>query len=388
MKIAFYCPNKPLTHPNPSGDQVIARGIHDALNAFGHDCREIARYRSRWFFRTPAGWAGALRALLRAKRAASAFQPDLWLTYHTYYKSPDVIGPVVSRLLGVPYCLFQPMYGTRKRKSAATKAGFVLNRRAIATARHAFVNNRDDLEALGRVLPASRLTHLPPGIFPEDFERNERLGLETRERFGIPPETPLVVTAARFREDVKTESLLYLLRSLTLMVDRVPAMRLLMVGDGPAERRVREAAEALLPGRVLFAGKVPREAMPRYYSAADLFVFPGIGESLGMVYLEAQSCGVPVVALESSGVSQVVASGKTGLLVPDDGGASLAEATALLLENAGLRSRLGEAAARFVREERNLRVNYRRLEEKLLECVAGGRENLPADSITISDSLP
>ncbi len=76
---------------------------------------------------------------------------------------------------------------------------------------------------------------------------------------------------------------------------------------------LKALAEDLLPGRVVFTGRVARPDMAQCYSAADLFAFPGIGESLGMVYLEAQACGLPVVALESPGVSQVVVGGQTGI---------------------------------------------------------------------------
>ena len=59
VKIAFYCPNKSLTHPHPSGDQVIARGIQSALDLLGHDCREIVQFRSRWFWKSGSGLLGA-----------------------------------------------------------------------------------------------------------------------------------------------------------------------------------------------------------------------------------------------------------------------------------------------------------------------------------------
>ena len=54
----------------------------------------------------------------------------------------------------------------------------------------------------------------------------------------------------------------------------------------------------------------------RYYSAGDMFVFPGIRESLGMVYLESQSCGLPVVAFHNGGIPEVVVDGETGFLTP------------------------------------------------------------------------
>lgn len=371
MRIALYCPNKPLTHPHPSGDLVIAQGIQTTLDAQGHDCREIVRFRSRWFWKTGAGWLGLSRAWIDAWRKARAFKPHVWLTYHSYYKSPDAIGPWVSGFLGIPYVIFQPMYATRRRKKSSTSPGFRLNRWAILRATRVFANNLLDLEALRRIVPDQRITYLAPGICPEAFAGDPSAGMALRRELRIPPDRFLILTAARWRAGVKTESFLYLARALARLRDLQPAFTLLVAGDGPMEPSLRSLALRELPGRVIFAGRVPRSEMYRYYSAADVFAFPGIGESLGMVYLEAQSCGIPVVALDTAGVPQVVIHGVTGLLVPRDGGEAMARALQELGLDPQERRRLGTAGARFVREERNLHRNYGRLAQELMDLVPG-----------------
>lgn len=365
MRIAFYCPNKPLTHPHPSGDLVIAQSIQQALNQLGHDCQEMVRFRSRWFWTTASAWFEAASSLWRAYQRALRFAPDLWLSYHTYYKSPDVIGPWVSRLLHIPYVLFQPMYATRRRKVGKTRLGFYANRMAIDTCSHAFTNNLDDLEALLRILPAKRLTYLPPGIFPEDFRRDSAVGRAVRKRYGIAETVPLLLTAARFRQDVKFQSLVYLFNALKILKKNCQTFMLLVVGDGPMADQLHKMAQEQLPGKVVFAGAVLRNNMARFYSAADLFVFPGIGESLGMVFLEAQACGLPVVALDTAGVPQVVMANQTGLLVPEDGGEQMAYAIEALLKDSERRSRLAASGPDFIAEQRNLHRNYVILAKKL-----------------------
>lgn len=368
MKIAFYCPNKPLTHPHPSGDLVIAQGLYQALQHAGHDCRELVRFRARWFWTEPVGWLQALRAFGRGYLQARRFRPQLWLTYHTYYKSPDLLGPWLSRRLHIPYVLFQPMYGTRRRKERRTRPGFYLNRLALTACTHAFTNNCDDLEALRRILPPQRVSYLPPGIFPEQFRRNIDLGRRIRAHYGIPPQVPLLLTAARFRADVKFDSLAYLFKALArLRTHSEVRFLLLVVGDGPMDKPLRTIAETLLPGQVLFAGAVPRDRMVGFYSAADLFVFPGIGESLGMVLLEAQACGLPVVALNTAGIPQVVLAEQTGLLTAQDDGRSMAQAIEALLRDPARRSRLAAKGPEFIRRQRNLHLNYRLLTRKLEE---------------------
>lgn len=369
MKIALYCPNKPLTHPNPSGDLVIAEGLRSTLNRFGHQCEEVVQFRSRWFWRSPEGWGRAAAGLARGLRSARRMAPAIWLTYHTYYKSPDVLGPWISRSLGVPYVLFQPMYGTRRRKDPRTRVGFYLNRVAIKHACHSFVNNLDDLEAMRRVAPPGSVTYLPPGIFPEQFRRDEHLGSGIRRTLHLGPDVPVIMTAARFRADVKYESLVHLFRSLSRLRTRRPDFRLLVAGDGPMEDRLKGLAEELLPGQAVFVGRVPRERMFELYSAADVFAFPGIGESLGMVFLEAQACRLPVVALNTGGIPQVVRTGETGLLVPRDDGEAMATALDQLLGDREARRAMGRNGERFILEERNLERNYQRL-SAALETIA------------------
>ena len=333
----------------------------------GHECREIIPFRSRWFWKSGAGWFKAFTSVLEGYRRTRLFDPDLWLTYHSYYKSPDILGPVISRLHKVPYVIFQPMYSTRRRKAARTRVGFYLNRLALGAATGVFTNNLTDLEALGRALQPNQITYLPSGIIPKDFQRDDTAGERIRKHNGISGGASVILTAARFRPGVKYESLVYLLRSLVLLKTEDHPFTLLIVGDGPMEPQLKTLAEQLLPGQAIFTGRVARGLMSHFYSAADIFAFPGIGESLGMVYLEAQACELPVVALESPGVSQVVVNGRTGLLVERDGGQAMAEAIGVLLKNPKLRSGFGREGFRYVREQRNAQRNYRRLSQRLEE---------------------
>lgn len=203
------------------------------------------------------------------------------------------------------------------------------------------------------------------------------MGRHVRERLGIGDSTPLVMTAARFRHGVKVMSLEYLFNSLKLLKEKGVAFLLLVVGDGPAEDTVKRLAGEAVGDRVSFTGGIQREDMVRMYSAADLFAFPGIGESLGMVYLEAQACGLPVVALNTAGVPQVVRDLETGFLVHMDGGKAMAGAIERLVENPGLRADMGRRAVRYVANERNLHLNYSLLSRKIRDIVSGHPSNLP-----------
>jgi glycosyltransferase involved in cell wall biosynthesis len=107
--------------------------------------------------------------------------------------------------------------------------------------------------------------------------------------------------------------------------------------------------------------------MAGFYSCGRVFAFPGIRESLGMVFLEAQSCGVPVVAFRDGGIPEVVRDRETGFLVNRFDEAAFAGALALLLGDPGLADRMGRAGAASVRRDYDLERNYGALETILLK---------------------
>ena len=143
---------------------MIATGLKDYLAGRGHRVRPIPGIRSRWIYWRPWLWPLLLRDRGRHRRSAARLRPDLWLTYHTYYKAPDLLGPAVCRALGLPYVVFQGMYSTKRRRDPRTMPGFILNRRALAVADHVFANRREDLVNLRRILPEDKLTYVRPGI--------------------------------------------------------------------------------------------------------------------------------------------------------------------------------------------------------------------------------
>ena len=99
---------KPPDHPVPSGDRTMARLLIRALETAGHSVELASRLRSREPDGDPERQAelrdlGAASADRYVERHSGAERPDLWFTYHLYYKAPDWIGPLASRRLGIPY---------------------------------------------------------------------------------------------------------------------------------------------------------------------------------------------------------------------------------------------------------------------------------------------
>ena len=101
---------------------------------------------------------------------------------------------------------------------------------------------------------------------------------------------------------------------------------------------------------VTFLGRRSQEALPFYYSSADVVVMPSLYESFGMAALEAMACGTPVVASDVGGLSFVVRDGETGYLVPENDPHMLAATIGCLLNDPALRARMGKRGAEVARE--------------------------------------
>lgn len=364
MRICFYAPFKPLGHPNPSGDLIIATGLYDFLIAQGHKVLIASRLRSRWIFLKPWRFPEIIKERVAASRRVRQFSPDIWLTYHCYYKAPDLLGPALCKKFNIPYAIFQGIYSTKQRRSLKGKIGFFLNRQSLLAADQLFSNRERDLKNLKRIIPSERLNYIKPGIFPEQFQFDQVARDRMRKKWCRGDE-PVILSAAMFRPDVKTQGLTWMIKALgKLAFDNIP-FKLVIAGDGSERETLLKLAHEYLPERVVFAGRIQRNEMSQFYSGGDIFVFPGIRESLGMVFLEAQSCGLPVIAFDNGGIPEVVEQGKTAYLTPPFDEDAFNTATKQLLQDGQQRNTMGKAAAVHVRKNHDLHHNYLHFERIL-----------------------
>ena len=368
MKIAYYMPFKPMNHANPSGDLVTGTELYKHLAARGHELDLVSRLRCRWIYYRPKALVQLLREKNRILHCCRQAKPELWLSYHSYYKAPDLLGAMCSKKLAIPYVVFQGIYSTKRRKQLKTLPGFLLNKKVLQAADHIFTNKQRDLINLRRLVPENRLSYIAPGIHPEVFPYSDSWRSTLRERWNVGNET-IIMTAAMMRPGVKSKGISSVIQSCSELIEKGLPLRLIIAGDGSCRQMLERQAAQLLPRCVQFLGKIPRAKLYQYYSAADIFAFPGIEESLGLVYLEAQSCNLPVVAYQDWGGGEAVVNEQTGLLSPAASPALFTAHIQQLIEDRTQRQTLGRAAGEHIRRNHDLDRNYLALEKKLLTLI-------------------
>jgi glycosyltransferase involved in cell wall biosynthesis len=362
-------PFKPLGHPNPSGDLMIGSSLFAFLRQRGHDIHLASRLRCRWFYWKPWLWLRLPFAAAGVLRRLRSTGSDLWLTYHSYYKAPDILGAVCTRLRPMPYFIFQGVYSTKRRRHWRTWAGFHLNRWVLGRADAVFTNKRNDEINLKRLLPHERVHYIAPGIDTSVFKHDPAARQRLRQEWGCG-RSPVILAAAMFRPGVKTVGLEQLIEACHGLRQQGRDFHLVICGAGASGPYLRDLASRRLGARAMFTGKTPPLRMHQIYSAADIFAFPGIHEGLGMVYLEAQACGLPVVAYDRWGAAEAVIDNQTGFLCSPDAPDAFRQALERLVQDRELRRRMGAAAVDHATTNHDQSINYRRFESLLRKMTA------------------
>ncbi len=214
-----------------------------------------------------------------------------------------------------------------------------LERMLGRTVRHVLAQCADErTELLAMGVPEARIRVVPSGVDVDRFTPDGPAAPRS-------PHRARILAVGRL---VPRKGFDDLIRALPLL----PNAEAVIVGGPPAERldadpearRLRQvAAECGVADRVVLVGAVPQERMPDFYRSADVLACTPWYEPFGLTPLEAMSCGVPVVACATGGLTDTVVDGVTGALVPAGDRGALVDALDKLLSDPALRARYGAA---------------------------------------------
>ncbi len=372
MRVAYYAPLKPVDHPVPSGDRLMARAFLALLQDLGHEVMIASTLRS---FERGGDRACQLALETRAQdecrrlRRAFARQPtpDLWFTYHAYHKAPDWLGPELSRALAIPYVIAEASIAG-KQADGPWASGHRATIAAVNTADAVLALTRVDARNLVRYMRDPQRLVLFPPFLPASPVASGAPGPTRRAlaaELNLPLEPVWLITVAMMRRDVKLDSYRLLARSLARVVGA--DWRLLVVGDGEAGGEVRALLRSIAGDKVRFLGEQPPAAVARACRASDIFVWPALAEAYGMAILEALAAGLPVVACDEGGVADLVEHELNGLLAGERSADALAAHLDRLIGEPRRRERMGAAAAARVAERHSRAAALARLGAVLAE---------------------
>ncbi len=257
---------------------------------------------------------------------------------------------IISKLFGTPY--FVAIHGmevTNPRGISKKWIQLVLRNASALT----ILANRQRVSLLKLGVSDEKICLIPEGIDIDKFNLAIR-HQEIVSRFDLDGKK-IILTVGRLIERKGHDMVI---KSLPRVLDKVPEAIYLIVGIGAEEQNLRELGEGLgLEDKVIFAGFVPDEDVPKYYSASDVFIMPSreIGEKdiegFGLVFLEANACGKPVIGGKSGGISDAVADGVSGILVDPLNVDEISQALITLLSNRELAVKLGSQGRKRVEEQ-------------------------------------
>jgi phosphatidylinositol alpha-1,6-mannosyltransferase len=343
-------------HLHLGGDRVVvvSRRMEDA-EQFDSDCPfPVVRY--DFDSLKTGGLSGYRERWLAVQDSFREHECELLIS-NSIQSEPTLSG-LVARLNRVPFCAF--VYGREIRRvtGGLKKPTPVLRFRravrllAMKRADRVFcISNYTRRVAESKGIRSSRIVLIHPGIDPDGFGSMEPLSQSEIERLGIGGRQ-VILSVCRL---VERKGLDTAIRAVASLRGANPKLLYVVAGTGPEEQRLKQLSTSLDVGdSVRFVGRISDEDKHAYYRGADLFVMPnrelddGDVEGFGIVFLEANMYGKPVIGGRSGGVEDAIVDGETGLLVEPNDVEGLAGSVSLLLGDESLARQLGMNGRRRV----------------------------------------
>jgi glycosyltransferase involved in cell wall biosynthesis len=264
---------------------------------------------------------------------------------HSHGKGAGLYGRLAGRALGVP--AVHTLHGLHfEAYGAVGRAAYLRLERRLSRWTRVVINVSRAQEAEGLALGLFTRGQSRVVVNGVDVARLGAAALDrwdARKELGVPASGPVVGCAARFDPVKRLDTLL---RAAARVSD--PALRVVLIGRGGEERRLRRLAAALgLGDRVVFAGEIPEAA--RVFPALDVYVAPSAKEGMPLGVLEAMALGVPVLASDIPAHREALGRASSGLVAGDP--ESVATALGALLADAGAREVLAAEQRTRARSE-------------------------------------
>jgi D-inositol-3-phosphate glycosyltransferase len=311
-------------------------------------------------------------------RTEARHEPGYYDVVHSHYWLSGQVGWLARDRWGVP--LVHSAHTLARVKNAALAAGdppepmgrVIGEDQVVAEADRLIANTDAEVRQLVELYGAdpARTVAIPPGVDLARFTPGSRVA--SRRALGIAADAVVLAFAGRI-QPLKAPDVL--LRAAAELLRRDPALRarlVVLIAGGPSGSGLAEPTALQQLGASLgltdvlrFLPPQPADGLVHVYRAADVVAVPSHNESFGLVAMEAQACGTPVVAADVGGLPVAVADGRSGLLVAGHGAGQWADALGVVALAAGRRDELGRGAVEHAR-----RFSWDRTTDALLDTYA------------------
>lgn len=198
-----------------------------------------------------------------------------------------------------------------------------------------------------KIAEAEKIRLIHPGLELEKYAEINIDKLKMKKNFNIEAGESVVGMAGRL-EPIKGPR--YFVQAAGVVAKQFTKVKFIMVGEGSLRQRLEKQVKGEeLQNKFIFTGW--REDMHEILSMLDILVLPSLNEAVGMILIEAQALGVPVIATNVGGIPEVIRDNQTGILVPSGDTHSLAQAITHLLEDEQKRLAMAQAARIWIRDK-------------------------------------
>jgi glycosyltransferase involved in cell wall biosynthesis len=268
----------------------------------------------------------AMRWAKKLVRRRGGKKIPLIFTWHTLYDKYTNFIPLVPKKLAANYII----------------------KKAVS-----YANNADAVIApTSSVIPILKnwgvekeIVPIATGIKAEEFAEANRESI--RKKYNIASDEIVLFLVSRLTEEKNIE---FVFRAIKNVLKQNKKIKFLVAGDGYLLSKLKKyCKENKISGSVIFAGLVSHNELKNYYAAADIFIYGSKSETQGIIPLEAMYMRLPIVAVNSTGISSLMLNKANGFLV-EESEEEFSAAVLKLINDANLRQRFGEASGKIARE--------------------------------------
>jgi len=268
---------------------------------------------------------------------------------HTHSSKAGILGRLAAKLAGVPV-IIHTVHGLPffKSQNLLVNKFYIILEKLVGLVTDKIICVSDTLieDAVGvNIAPRTKFIRIYSGIDLNNFKNDIKQKDLTKEKLGIPKQSPVIGKVARL---FHFKGHKYFFEAAQIVKTKVPAVRFLLIGDGILKKRlIRHAQRLGITQNIIFAGLISPDEISKYIQAMDVIAHTSLHEGLPRAVVQAHALGIPAVCFDVDGTKDIVQHGVSSFLVKPKDINSLAQHLITLIEDKEKAAQMGRKAQQF-----------------------------------------